>query len=96
MPSNRPREGDAAPLGEVARDRGGVEVEANRERIDVLGRRNGSEPRELVELEVEGASCVRVLEMSREDPRAMAGGLRIVSPSSEVMSVGGMGDRGRY
>ena len=46
VPSARPREGDPPAEGEVALDRGGVEVEANRERMDVLGRRKGREPRD--------------------------------------------------
>jgi hypothetical protein len=59
-----------------------VEVEANRERMEVLGRRNGRDPRDA---EVDGDSDLRVLEMSREESMAKAGGLRTSPPLSADM-----------
>lgn len=78
----------------MARDRGGVEVEAKRERMDVLGRRKGSEPKE-EEAEAEvgmgelGWSGSMDLDMSKVDTCALAGGARSGSAgtSSEVMGV---------
>ena len=88
-PSGRPRDGGTPPFGELARDRGGVEVAAKRERTDVLGCRKGSEPRDVEEID-EVEPCCTVLEKSTAAPVAeavtVAGGA-CICPSSGIIYI---------